>query len=279
MNDVAVVERQQGGALSAVQIRDRVNLIQQVMRSVMKEGVHYGTLPGIDKPALLKPGAELLCMTFQIAPSYFVQDLSGPDEIRYAVSCKGTHQQTGVELGEGIGECSSNEEKYKWKKAYNREFDATPEARRRVKYGYNKQKQQEYEIKQIRTEPADVANTIRKMGAKRAQVAMTLTVLAAGDMFNQDLEEMSPELRESLTEGEQKKTVKEPKAKAKPEAKAEPGPTQPGAINSTQAKMIRKKLEKSGKDEPGFCKHFGIETIEQLPMAKVNEALKFAEAA
>ena len=275
MGEVAVVER--GGALSAAQVRDRVNLIQQVMRSVMKDGTHYDVIPGTEKPALLKSGAEVLCMTFQIAPSYVVQDLSGPDEVRYAITCTGTHQQTGVKLGEGLGECSSSEEKYKWRRASNKEWERAPEDRKRVKYGYNKAERKEYEIPQVRTEPPDVANTVRKMAAKRAQVAMTLNVTAASDMFTQDLEEMSPELRDSMTEGE-KKTVKEPKAKAKPTA-AEPGPTALGSINATQATIIRKKLEKSGKDEPGFCEHFGIQKIEDLPMAKVNEGLKYAEQA
>ena len=284
MSEVAVVERYpvaQGGALSAAQVRDRVNLIQQVMRSVMKDGTHYDVIPGTEKPTLLKAGAEVLCMTFQIAPSYVVQDLSGPEEVRYAITCTGTHQQTGVKLGEGLGECSSSEEKYKWRRASNKEWERAPEDRKRVKYGYNKSERKEYEIPQVRTEPADVANTVRKMAAKRAQVAMTLNVTAASDMFTQDLEEMSPELRDSMTEGE-KKPIKQPKAMEKkevrPEGKPEPGPSTPGSINATQTKMLRKKLEKSGKDEAGFCGHFGIKAVEELPMAKVNEGLKWAEA-
>lgn len=271
---------QTGGALTAAQIKDRVNLIQQVMRSVMKDGTHYDVIPGTEKPTLLKPGAEVLCMTFQIAPSYVVEDLSGPDEVRYAIICTGTHQQTGVKLGEGLGECSSSEEKYKWRRATKTEWERAHEERRRVKYGYSKQDRKEYEILQVRTEPADVANTVRKMAAKRAQVAMTLNVTAASDMFSQDLEEMSPELRESLSEGEQKRTVKQPKAKEKPADKpAEPGPAMAGTINQTQAAIIRKTLERGGKDEAGLCKHFGIESVEALPMAKINEGLAWCKEA
>ena len=35
----------------------QVQKIQRVMEAVMKEGEHYGVIPGIDKPTLLKPGA------------------------------------------------------------------------------------------------------------------------------------------------------------------------------------------------------------------------------
>ena len=46
-------------ALTAADIRKNVNLIQEVMKNVMKKDVHYGTVPGCGiKPVLLKPGAE-----------------------------------------------------------------------------------------------------------------------------------------------------------------------------------------------------------------------------
>jgi hypothetical protein len=193
---------EQGNYLqTADDIKAQVNRIQEVMKAVMKgpskdqpNGVHYGVIPGTDKPTLLKPGAEVLQATFRIAPSYDVLDLSTPDCIRYRVTATGTHQLTGIVLGAGMGEASSNEEKYKWRKASNKEFDLAPVDRRRVKYGYNKAERREYEIKQVRTEIADVANTILKMACKRAQVAMILNVTAASDIFHQDLEEMPEEM-------------------------------------------------------------------------------------
>jgi hypothetical protein len=193
MNDLV---RYEARPLTAVDIRANVNLVQEVMRAVMigpskdhPEGVHYGKIPGTPKPTLYKPGAEVLCATFRIAPSYRTEDLSTDDYIRYRMTCIGTHQTTGIVLGEGMGECSSKEEKYKWRKAGEKEWDATPENRRRVKYG------RDYEIKQVRTEPADLANTILKMAAKRAQVAMTLNVTAASDIFSQDIEDLPEDLR------------------------------------------------------------------------------------
>jgi hypothetical protein len=141
--------------------------------------------------------------------------LSGSDFIRYRVACVGTHQGSGIVMGEGMGECSSLEEKYKWRKSANaREFAATPEDRRRIKYGYDKQERREYEIQQVRTECADQANTILKMACKRAQVAMTLNVTAASDIFTQDIEDLPEELRPD----------EESPQKREPDKKTEPTP-------------------------------------------------------
>lgn len=180
-------------SLSAADIRHRVNTIQEVMTAVMKKDVHYGIIPGCKKPSLYKPGSEVLLATFQIATSIHVTDLSTDDCIRYQVRVIGTHAPSGVVLGEGIGECSSNEEKYKWRKAYDKEWNATPENRRRIKYG-------KYEDKQVRTEPADVANTILKMAKKRAQIDMTLTTTGASDCFEQDVEDLPAEYLEAIAE-------------------------------------------------------------------------------
>lgn len=188
MNDLVRVDRQL--PQTAADVRAHVNLIQEVMQAVMQEGTHFGKIPGTPKPSLWKPGAEVLGTTFRIASSYRIDDLSTPDSVRYRVVCVGTHQATGTVLGEGVGECSSDEEKYKWRKAVSiKEFNATPENRKRVKFG------KDYEANQVRTEPADQANTILKMACKRAQVAMILNVTAASDIFTQDIEDLPEELR------------------------------------------------------------------------------------
>lgn len=176
---------------SAVEIRQRVNLVQEVMQGIMKRETHYGTIPGTNKPTLYKPGAEVLCVTFRVAQEYKIEDLSVQGVARYRVTCVGRHQMTGVALGEGVGECSSSEEKYKWRGVICKaELDATPENLRRKKYYKNGNT-----ADQIRTEPADLANTILKMACKRAMIAMTLNVTAASDIFTQDIEDLPEELR------------------------------------------------------------------------------------
>lgn len=181
--------------------------VQQVMQAVMKPNVHYGAIPGAgDKPTLLKSGAEVLCMTFRIADRYEVTDLSQDGAIRYRVNCVGEHQTSGAPLGSGLGECSSDEEKYRWRKAVcAEEFEATPETHRRVKYG--RKSGGHYTVQQVRTEPADLANTVLKMACKRAKIAMVLNVTAASDMFSQDLEDLDAELVRHLAEDERQEQV------------------------------------------------------------------------
>lgn len=279
MNEVAVIESR-AVTLTAAQVKGRVQLVQQVMQAVMKEGVHYGTIPGTDKPSLLKPGAEVLMTTFLIAVKPIVEDLSSADEIRYRINCVGTHQTSDTVMGTGIGECSSNEEKYKWKRANKREFEATVEDRRRIKYGYDKRDRKEYEIQQVRTEPADVANTILKMAKKRALVDFTLTALAASDCFNQDLEDMDEGLRESLTEGEQKRTIQQPKAKSEKPAEQpqqqEATPVDPAKkLAPGQVKVVQKALDNAKVGAEDLCKQFSVPALTELPFGKVNEALKW----
>lgn len=176
--------------LSAVELRAHKNVIAEVVRSVMQPDVHYGKIPGTDKPTLYQAGADCLLATFHIAPSFRVEDLSDANIARYRVTCVGTHQATGIVMGEGVGECSSSEEKYKWRRAIcDEEYEATPETHRRTKFG-RKSGGGFYKTMQVRTDPSDFANTALKMAAKRAKVAMTLNVLAASDFFTQDVEDL-----------------------------------------------------------------------------------------
>ena len=188
--EITVLPSYGSRSLTALDVREHVNLIQEVMRSVMKQDTHFGVIPGCKQPSLYKAGSEVLLTTFRIAVSIEVEDLSTADAIRYRVRTIGTHQQSGIVVGEGIGECSSDEEKYKWRKCWNKkEFEATPESRRRVKFT------KFGEDMQVRTEPADQANTVLKMAKKRAQIDLTLTATAASDIFTQDVEDIPEELR------------------------------------------------------------------------------------
>lgn len=175
--------------LTAKDVRAQVNLIQEVIKSVFQEGQHYGKIPGCgDKPTLLKPGAEKLITTFNLCPRVIVEDLSREDMVRYRIICR-LETMSGKFVGDGVGECSSEEGKYKWRKTVSdEEYEATPETHKRIKYN------KDYSENQVRTNPYDLANTILKMAKKRALVDATLTRTAASDIFTQDIEDMPEEL-------------------------------------------------------------------------------------
>lgn len=272
----AVIEMKPGivpstGRLSVTEVTQHAIAVQEVMKAVMKQNVHYGVIPGTDKPTLYKAGAELLCMTFRVADEYRIEEIGSADAIRYRVTCIGRHQVTGVELGSGMGECSTSEEKYRWRKAVcAAEFDETPANMRRIKYvkGGN------VKLSQVRTEPADLANTVLKMACKRAKMAMVLNVTAASDCFAQDLEDLDDVLREHLTDQPQatKPAAPEPMGPY-PQANFEKNlPTWRGLIaegkktadqiiaavqtkavlSAEQIAAIKKPLETNKADEPPF---------------------------
>jgi len=177
---------------SADEIRANVNLIQEVMRSVMQPNIHYGIIKGCKEPSLYKPGSEKIMATFRLAADPIVEDLCTDDAARFRVTVRLT-SPSGVFVGAGIGECSSDEDKYRWKACYiQEEFDDTPENKRRFKWSKYKGEEAK-KAKQIRTNPADLSNTILKMAKKRAQVDAVLTATAASDIFTQDIEDLPKE--------------------------------------------------------------------------------------
>lgn len=181
MNDLTV--------LTERDIRENVNLIQRVMKAVMKKDVHFGIIPGCQRPSLFKPGAEKIASAFRIAVISEVEDLSTSDEKRYRVTCT-AYSSNGNKLGSSIGECSSSEEKYRWRRPVcDAEWETAEGDRKREKWLRDGTK-----IKQMRTEPSDLANTILQMADKRAYVAVVRKVTAASDVFTQDIEDLPEEI-------------------------------------------------------------------------------------
>lgn len=204
---------------SPTAIKNRIQAIQKLMAEVLKPATKesgwdgdFGIIPGTgSKPSLLKSGSEQILAMFEIAVDPIVEDLSTDDCCRFRVTARLTNSVTGNFLGAGIGEASTNETKYKWKRTYSqKEWDNTDPDRRKIKYSQFKNGNGMFEDKQellIRTEPADLANTVLKMAKKRAQIDATLTVTGASSMFSQDLEEDAPE----ATEPQQKASGKKAK--------------------------------------------------------------------
>ena len=212
-NQLAVYEAM---PLSAPQIQAQVNLIQEVMKAVMKDGEHYGKIPGCgDKPSLLKPGAEKLMFTFRLVadPDVEVFDLYHPTvqgHREYRVKVK-ISSMSGTYMGGGIGSCSTMENKYRFrggekinterpvpKEYWNlRDEGKLEDAKSLIGGpGFGTAKFDgawmicEIGEKMEHDNPADFYNTCEKMAKKRALVDATLTVTAASDILTQDIEEL-----------------------------------------------------------------------------------------
>lgn len=182
----------------ANEIQAQIKVVQEIVRSVMKEDEHYGIIPGTKKFTLFQTGAQKLLATFRLGSEPEVVNVDEtPFSVSYRVRVRLFNIADGNTVGYGMGECSSLEEKYAWRKAAtSKEWENAPEQHRRIKYGQGQYG--EYEIQQVRTNYKDVSNTILKMATKRALIQATLTATAAGDIFTQDLEEMEPLTREAV---------------------------------------------------------------------------------
>lgn len=205
--EVVTLEQRETSPVSVADTLQTMRVVQQVMESVMKKDVHYGVIPGCKQPSLYKAGSEVLLSTFHISAEPIVEEFISRDtkgrvtEIRYRVKCIGRHTPTDRIVGYGIGECSTGEDKYAWRRAVCiEEFEETDETLRRAKW--TKYEGRAKKTEQVRVSPADMSNTVLKMAKKRSQIDMTLTTLGCSDIFQQDLEDIDETLRESFMPGQ-----------------------------------------------------------------------------
>lgn len=176
INGVASIDSQPSALppFGVTEIRKRTRAVQEVMRGVMREGTHYGTIPGTPKPSLWKAGAEVLCMTFRLAPllesrvtvdapesewiftttkrdgSILTGTCLGFFEVEASCSIQGP---TGDTLSRCSARCNNREAKYRGLSFF------------------------------------DIRNTIQKMAEKRAFVSAVLMATGASDIFTQDMED------------------------------------------------------------------------------------------
>ena len=171
--------------LDAAAVKGRVQAIQKVMAALMRDGTHFGTIPGSDRPFLFKAGAEKLAMTFQIGvKTTITESRVTPEEAFYQAQAT-AFALDGRELGSAPGVCSTAEKKYRWKAPIHpKEFEAAAEHLKRVAFTRDGK-----ELRQVRQDAGELLNTIMQMAAKRAYVAVVRQVTAASDIFAQELED------------------------------------------------------------------------------------------
>lgn len=218
----------------------QVMAIDGAMKTIMKEDVHYGKIPGTDKPTLLQPGAQKIGLMFRLAPSFKEEVIDLPNNHREVrVTCTLT-SPNGALVGQGVGVCSTMESKYRYR-GNDVEFTDVPvpksfweDRNNEVLAGLLNQAQgTSYTGKQVQAKKndsnqwvvcikgekkenpdiADTHNTVLKMAAKRAHVHAILAATGASDMFTQDVEDM-----QSHSEGESQPAKK---ADAAPQRQAE----------------------------------------------------------
>lgn len=238
------VQRQPQMALDAVGRRaaiddllNKVALVQEVMKSVMHDGEHYGVIPGCgNKPALLKAGAEKLGMTFRLQPRFDIAERDlGRAHREYSITC------TLSDGTQGVGSCSTMESKYRYrqgerkcpecgkatiitgKKEYGGGFICfAKKGGCGAKFKDNDERIVDQQVGKVEHDnPADFYNTCLKMGKKRAHVDAIITATACSDIFTQDVEEFVQSADAAKAPSEPAKEPEKPATTSKPPAKKE----------------------------------------------------------
>jgi hypothetical protein len=227
--------------LSIEEVKIQVQKIQQLMKSVMREGEHYGTIPGTNKPSLYKAGAEKLGFTFRLMPDFKITRRDLPDGHReYDIVCTLKHMQSGKVVGQGVGNCSTLESKYRYRYSEENTGKPLPKEYWGVKKKDPKKAQAMiggwgFKARKVdgswmifksgdRIENPDIAdcyNTVMKMAKKRAHVDAMITACAASDIFIQDLEDFTDESGIGSTQKSTKTAQKQGKNSEKSPEKSE----------------------------------------------------------
>lgn len=196
--------------VQASELVDRLAVIREAMQSAMQSDVDYGVIPGTNKPALLKPGAEKLGVLFQLDVQLDNEKTYGPgDHLTVASHATVYHAPTGARLGYGEGICTTRERKY----AKRKQERLCPHCgmaaviKGKAEYGGGwlcfKKKDgcgakwddgdpviEGQTVGEIENpDLPDLWNTVVKMAEKRARVDAVLAVTGASALFSQDTEE------------------------------------------------------------------------------------------
>ena len=188
---------------AALEIRSQVNQIQNLMKFVLKEGEHYGIIPGVQKPSLMQSGAEKICLMFHLVPHYEMvkEPIEGmPGHREYTCTCS-LYDSDGVKRGEAVASCSTMESRYRWRDGWEDTGEPIPGDARDRKQEYRKKGLGMKKVngawlwvrfldRQENPDIADQWNTVCQMAQKRAFVRAVRSATAASDIFTQDIEEV-----------------------------------------------------------------------------------------
>jgi hypothetical protein len=200
--------------LSLRLLRKAQDRLLKIMHDVMREGVDYGNVPGVDKPSLAQPGAETLCNLFHLVPELKVSLTRGDGvtspALYFDASCD-IHAGSveGPVVGTGHGICHSWEAKYRYRNAERvcpkcgkgtiikgkAEYGGgwicfAKKGGCGAKFGDQDSAIVGQTVGQVENpDPWDLANTLEKMALKRAHVDATKRTTGASAIFTQDLEE------------------------------------------------------------------------------------------
>lgn len=249
--------------LTAEDLAAQAKKVLEIKNTIMKEGVHYGTIKGCSKPSLFKSGAEKLCAAFMLKPEFQTSSREDPDRtinwekwdydarkqvsgttqgfINYDSNCTLVHIPTGKIWAKNVGgNCNNFEDKYRSQNPYN------------------------------------LMNTVEKMAEKRALVAAVLIGTALSDLFTQDIEDM-PYLFEKGKDQPKPHTPKTTTKRQSPKKASKPEDAENTVKLATdkQVAYIKTMIKKQKINQMDFLGVWieDFDNFESIPFHKVNDIL------
>lgn len=171
-------------------------LLRDFRKRVLVHGTDYGTIPGVSKPSLFKPGAEKLCNIFALAVEHqLVEKVEDWDKGFFAYTFRAVirSRRDGQVVADCLGSCNSLEDKYRYRTVPT--WEATEEQKAKaIKTIERKSRKTGKPFKLYlvaNTEPYSLVNTLQKMAQKRAMIGAVLIATRASEEYTQDVEDMA----------------------------------------------------------------------------------------
>lgn len=195
-----------------LQAMNDLKMVRTFIANELIEKTDYGTIPGTgDKKNLLLPGAQKVCMFFNVRPEYNVERAElGAGHVEYIVKTNLISRVSGLPVGAGVGSCATMEGKYR----YRNSEKVCPECGKnaiikgKAEYGggwlcYKKKDgcgakfpdgaaaiESQITGKVENENIWDVRNTVLKMAKKRSVVDASIALGCLSELFTQDLEDI-----------------------------------------------------------------------------------------
>jgi hypothetical protein len=169
-----------GRQLTPVEVRARAAWIREVTKAALREGVDYGVIPGTDRPALLKPGAEMLLLAAGLG--FTITRLDDDDYVAHAgVTYRCSVRRGDIVIAECDGYAGYDESRY-----YRSAEDSEKAERAFAKKDRRPPREDKF------VEYRAPWNTILKMAQKRALVGAALNAVAGSGLFIGDGDDSEP---------------------------------------------------------------------------------------
>lgn len=179
--------------MSIAEAQERLHQFQGFVKAVMVEGVDFGKIPGVEKPTLLKPGAEKLAeiygLSIEVDVAERIENWEG-GFFHYEVRCHLRSKRTGQIMATGIGSCNTKEKRYSDRWAFERDIpDGVEKATLKRRTGTSKAGKPYTEYLVPNADVFTLVNTVLKMAKKRAMIDAVLSATRSSGIFTQDVED------------------------------------------------------------------------------------------